>query len=231
MPNVQIKDIAASRAAAASTDLMEIEDAAGNSYKVPLSILADYYGSLMHPGYLSGMWYKFGEFGVASLAVTADRVYLTPMRVRRKVTLSAAAFHVSTGATGGAALAAIYSSDPTTARWKTRLATLGGPIACTASGLSQAGNLAANVTLDVGLYWKAALFTGTPTVSGLGSADNVAADINGTDPAAFTNYTTSINGYYASLAYSGGLPADLSSLTGITANNGVAVPMPWFKVA
>jgi hypothetical protein len=123
---------------------------------------------LLHPGYLPGLSYCPPFLTVPSGVVAVpDTLYAIPMPIARACTVNAIGFRVTASATGSAHFG-IYASAG--GRPGGRIAE-GALAPSTGGAVSAELALAAPTPLVPGLYWLAALFSGTPTVQFTGASE------------------------------------------------------------
>lgn len=184
-----------------------------------------------HPGYVAGRWYKpLPHAAYASgntFSTTATK--FVPWAVRERVTISDLGARVTTAAGGGTVRLGIYASNSIT---KDPTGTVLGE--CTVSTTSTgavSGALAANLTLEPGLYWQAGQSDSNTAViqAVTSSVAHTAAMIGNATLATVTNTSTlGFVHYTAPIAFTSGL-TDVTSET-FTAQTSSAF-IAFFKVA
>jgi hypothetical protein len=158
-----------------------------------------------HPGYVPGLSYCPPYLSTPSgVAVTPDTLYAIPMPIARPCTIAGIGFRVTLASAGSAQLGLYASAD-------------GGPrakiaqgAAAPSTGASVSAELAFAAPLAVapGLYWLAAMFSGTPTIHFTGGTERGFTWMIGAS-GTFASGNTQSSGVIASQAvpFAGGLPA------------------------
>lgn len=183
-------------------------------------------GGLDHPGYVSGRCYSAqrGTLAASGAAVAADLLYAVPIYVAQRATISDLMLRVTTGVAGNAKVG-IY--DSVAGGPGARLAELATP-ASTGTAATVVAALTANITLNPGLYWLAAIFSAAPSCTTISSSDQfIVGLVGGTSAVDVFAASSSNAGVQGSGAtYAGGLPASFG-----TSSPRGATPLLGFRVA
>lgn len=178
----------------------------------------------LHAGYKSTRWYRTFFSGTATVTAVADRMYAHPVFIHQAVTISGLGIRIGTGVASTNVILGIYSNSngaPGTLLHQCQAA-----IATATSTSNATGTFASNPTLQPGVYWFAAIFSGAPSYIGALSTDGF-----GVTQVGITNgssLSTSASGVQiTSQSYAGGFPSSFGSETVTTGS----VPLILFQAA
>jgi len=129
--------------------LWRCRDATTNAAKWTRLDIADFFG------FTAGNWYS-GQPALNTIAAsptaTAATIYLVPIVIKERITISSLGMCVNTGASGGNAQLALYNSDPTNGNLPGTLIDKTGSLSTTSGG-AVSGALGANQQIEPGIYW------------------------------------------------------------------------------
>jgi hypothetical protein len=194
-------------------------------------------GGVPFGGYVSGQFYlpSYTSQTNTNTAgfVAADTLYAYPCLIGAPVTI--ASLQLRTSATSAGNLSTvkvgIYDSNPTTLQPRTLLGARNTAVATTSSNTNVNCPLAANVTLQPGLYWLVSKHTFTVTAP-LFAINNSSLSNNynlGATSAANIWSSLPINGYTGTDAFANDMPATFPAATALSSSG--VLPVVAFGVA
>ncbi len=138
----------------------------------------DFETLVQHPGYVSGNWYAIKRGTAATnVAQVADVLCAMPIFIAKRTTLSSLGVRVGTGAASTNVKLGIYAN--TGGRPGALIAQGTGAASCATSSTDAVVTFSSNPVLDVGIYWLASIFNGTPSIQSCSSNDQVIPSLIG----------------------------------------------------
>lgn len=175
-----------------------------------LSSVANFILGLMHPGYVSGRWYRGFWHGTVNGTVVADTLYAHAIVVPRPITIQSLGLRCGTGVASSFVKMGIYNNNNGVPG--TLLHQLNSNPSTATSNSNVTGGFASNPTLQPGIYWLAAIFSHTPLVVCVGATEAVQVWAIGLSDG--QSLSTGQNGVIATgQTYAGGLPASFGTAT------------------
>lgn len=207
----------------AANNLSDLIDMAISRANLGVEIGEDV-STLVHPGYVSGLWYPGTGSSYASTAVVADVLYATPLVLHKTVTLSGLGIRVTTGVVGFAKFG-VYANS---AGRPSTLIAAGNQTPITDATADISTTFASNPTLTPGIYWLVSVYSAAPSIAGTAtSASFIGAMIGGTAITNAANTSAQANGFTGVGTYAAGPPATFGTATQRT----LATPGVCFQVA
>jgi len=170
------------------------------------------------PGYKAGRYYTASSTSATGFTVAANTIYGVPFLAAARVTFTKLSINVTTGIAATSARIGIYANSPSTIGPGALVAgSDSGSFSTASAGVQEVTGL--SITLNPGFYWFAAIFSGTPTVTGCNGFGVLLPLLIGmSSPGAANNDF----GYSASQTF-GAMPATFPAGTFINTNN--AMPL------